>query len=327
MLATRQRRLAAATTLPRRADVITASEPSYHPSPRRPTLRLPPGACDAHCHVFGPAARFPFAADRPFTPADAPKQRLFALHALLGAERCVVVQSTCHGLDNAVVADAIAARGGAYCGIALAPLSVADAALRRLHAQGFRGLRFNFMEHLGAASPIEDVVRLSARLAPLDWHLQLHCDSSMLAELAPRLLRSATPVVVDHLGRIDASLGLEQAGFRALCRLLEDRRMWVKLSGCDRVSRCGPPYADAVPFARTLVERFGDRVVWGSDWPHPNTTHVPDDGELVDLIGQIAPAPAQRQALLVDNPQRLYGFPLVLEAPWPKTATRVPTTR
>jgi 2-pyrone-4,6-dicarboxylate lactonase len=262
--------------------------------------------------VFGPAARFPFAADRPFTPADAPKERLFALHAMLGIERSVVVQSTCHGFDNDVVADLIAARGGAYCGIALAPVTVSDATLRRLHAQGFRGLRFNFMKHLGTATPIEQIIGLTPRLAALGWQLHVHFPSTLVDELAPSLLHSATPVVIDHMGRIDASQGLDQPAFRALCALMEDPRMWVKVSGSDRISREGPPYADAVPFARTLVERFGDRTLWGTDWPHPNCNGVPDDGVLVDLLAQIAPSEGLRRALLVDNPQRLYRFPVSL---------------
>ena len=296
-------------------------EPSFHPSLRRPSFGLPHGACDAHCHVFGPAARFPFAADRPFTPADAPKERLFALHAILGIERCVVVQSTCHGFDNSVVADTIAARGGMYCGIALAPLSVSDATLHQLHGQGFRGLRFNFMKHLGSATPIEEIIKLTARLAALEWHLQVHFDSALIEELAPWFLRSSTPVVVDHMGRIDASQGLEQPAFRALCRLMDDPRMWVKVSGSDRISRQGPPYADAIPYARSLVERFGDRTLWGTDWPHPNHSHVPDDGVLAELLGRIAPSERLAQALLVENPQRLYRFPVSLEAETRSAAT------
>ena len=298
-------------------------KPSFHPSPRQPPFRLPPGACDAHCHVFGPAARFPFAADRPFTPADAPKERLFALHAMLGVERCVVVQSTCHGFDNSVVADTIAARGGNYRGIALAPLSVSDRTLQELHSQGFLGLRFNFMKHLGSAAPIEEIIKLSARLAALDWHLQVHFDSAWIDELAPWFLRSATPVVIDHMGRIDASRGLAQPAFRTLCRLMDDPRMWVKVSGSDRISREGPPYSDAIPYASLLVDRFGDRTLWGTDWPHPNSEHVPDDGVLTELLDQIAPSTSLRQRLLVENPQRLYRFPLLLETEtWPAAARR-----
>jgi 2-pyrone-4,6-dicarboxylate lactonase len=284
--------------------------PSFHPSPSKPHLRLPPGACDAHCHVFGPAARFPFAKERTFTPADAPKEKLFALHALLGIERCVIVQSGCHGFDNSATEDAIAAKDGTYLGVALLPTSVDEAELRRLDRAGFRGIRFNFIKHLGAAAPIQDVIALSSRLAELGWHLQIHCESALIGELGPSLKRSSVPVVIDHIGRVDASLGLDQPAFRNLLELMRDSRFWVKVSGSERASRRPPPYEDAIPFARKLVSEFGDRVLWGTDWPHPNFAgEIPDDGVLVDLLAEIAPADEQRKALLVDNPQRLYKFP------------------
>jgi 2-pyrone-4,6-dicarboxylate lactonase len=286
--------------------------PGFHPAPSRPRLRLPVGACDAHCHVFGPARIFPFAAERTFTPGDAPKERLFALHAMLGIERCVIVQSSCHGFDNRVVANAIAAKQGRYCGIALVPLTVTDAGLRRLHAQGFRGARFSYMKHLGGSPPIADVIAFTHRLADLGWQLHLHFDPASIEEFAPVLRRSAAPLVIDHMARIDASRGLDQPAFRMLRNLLEHDHVWVKVSGVDRCSRQGPPYADAMPMARTLVESCGDRVLWGTDWPHPNQTHVPDDGQLVDLVAEIAPGETARRALLVDNPQRLYQFPVAV---------------
>jgi len=279
---------------------------SFHASPRKPAVRLPAGACDAHVHVFGPVARFAFAANRSFTPCEAPKETLFALHAHLGIARCVVVQSNAHGFDNSATADALAARPGRYVGVALLPLDVDDATLRRMDGSGFRGVRFNFMRHLGRSTPIEDVIRLGSRLAPLGWHLQVHMQSDLIAELAPALANSPVPVVIDHMGRVDASRGLDQPDFTALRRLLGHEHVWVKVSGSERASRAGAPYADAVPFARTLVAEFGDRVLWGTDWPHPNLDHVPDDGLLTDLVAEIAPGASQRQALLVDNPSRLY---------------------
>jgi len=281
---------------------------SYLPTPRRPAVALPAGACDAHVHVFGPIVRFPFATSRTFTPCEAPREALYALHAKLGIERCVVVQSGVHGFDNAATADALAGRPGAYVGIALVPLDVTDAELARLDRQGFRGARFNFMQHLGTSPPIDAVVEFAARLAPLGWHLQVHFASVRVHELAPALLCSPVPVVIDHMGRVDAGLGLDQRDFAALRALLRDERFWVKVSGCERASRRGPPYDDAVPFAQALVADAPDRVLWGTDWPHPNLAHVPDDGELVDLVTAIAPSRALRQALLVDNPQRLYRF-------------------
>lgn len=283
-------------------------KPSYHPSPSAPRLRLPAGACDAHFHVFGPQAVFPFADGRPFTPADAPKEKLFALHARLGIARGVIVQSTCHGFDNRVVADAIAAQPRAYRGIALLPTSVAAAELRRLDGLGFRGVRFNFMRHLGKAPPVAEAMALGERIAELGWHLQIHLESALIEELAPVFRCSAVPVVIDHMGRVDAALGLEQPAFRALIGLMQDARFWVKVSGCERISRRAMPFPDAIPFARKLVAEFGERTLWGTDWPHPNLAAVPDDGQLVDLLAEIAPLPAQRQALLVDNPQRLYRF-------------------
>jgi 2-pyrone-4,6-dicarboxylate lactonase len=287
---------------------LSSARPSFHPAPSRPGLRLPAGACDTHVHVFGPVADFPYAADAPFRPHEAPKEKLFAMHATLGVERCVIVQSTCHGFDNRVVADAMRARSGAYLGVALVPASAEAGMLKELAAQGFRGVRFNFMRHLGGGVKIADVIGLTRRLEPLGMHLQVHFESSLIHDLAPWFRKSAVPVVVDHMARIDAGLGLDQPDFRALIELMRDERFLVKVSGSERCSTLGPPYADALPFARMLVAEFGDRTLWGTDWPHPNLNHVPDDGQLADLLAQIAPTPEQRQALLVDNPQRFYRF-------------------
>ncbi len=284
----------------------TSPLPSSLPSP----LQLPTGACNAHCHVFGPRDRFPYAADASFVPAvDAPKAALTALNDRLGLQRCVVVQSSCHGFDNRAAEDAVAARPQTYRAIALLPTDVADAELRRLDAAGFRGVRFNYMGHLGRQTPIDEVLALAGRIAPLGWHLQIHGDPALLTDLAAPLKRSPVPVVIDHIGRIDAALGLQQRDFQALLALMRDDRFWVKVSGMDRITRLGPPYADAQPYARALVDGFGDRVVWGNDWPHPNHAGpIPDEQQLVDLIAAIAPGAPQRQRLLVDNPQRLYRF-------------------
>ena len=174
--------------------------------------------------------------------------------------------------------------------------------------KGFRGVRFNFPRHVGNGTPMADVIAMTPRLADIGWHLQVHFDPGLIGELGPHLTASAVPVVIDHMGRVDASLGLDQPAFRTLRELLEHDFVWVKVSGSDRISKQGPPYADAIPFARLLVEAYPERTLWGTDWPHPNHTHVPDDGVLVDILAQIAPTPQARQALLVDNPQRLYRF-------------------
>ena len=287
--------------------------PSFLASPSRPELKLPAGACDAHVHVFGPHSVFPFAENRPFTPADAPKEKLFALHAMLGIRHCVIVQSTCHGFDNRVVADAIAAKKGDYRGVALVPPTVDDAELARLDSQGFCGVRFNFMSHLGKGPRIDDAIALTARLAKIGWHLQVHFEASLIDELVPWLARAAVPVVIDHMGRVDASLGLDQPAFRRLLDLMRDPRFHVKVSGSERISRKPSLWEDAIPFARKLVAEFGERCFWGSDWPHPNLAEIPDDGVLVDLLSEIAPSEAARRALLVENPKRFYRLPRELE--------------
>ena len=279
-----------------------APSPSFDPAPRKPNLRLPAGACDSHFHVFGPQARFPFAPDRSYTPTcDAPKETLFALHGHLGIERGVVVQSAAHGLDNSASADLIAAKPGAYRGVALVRPDATVDELRPLSRQGFVGARFQFMKHLGRGATPDQIKALAPRLADLGWHLQVHMESELIGTMAPALARSPVPVVIDHMGRVDASQGTGQQPFRELLRLLEDPKVWVKVSGSERISRAGSPWSDAIAFARRLVEAGGERVVWGTDWPHPNLKEVPDDGVLVDLLAEIAPSEAARRALLVDN--------------------------
>jgi 2-pyrone-4,6-dicarboxylate lactonase len=285
---------------------MSEPQPSFSADPSKPKLKLPPGACDVHFHVFGPQAKFPFASGRSYTPADAPKEKLFALHRHLGIERGVVVQSAAHGFDNSAAADLIAARGNDYVGVALLPVDVSHEELKGLHKQGFRGVRFNYMKHLGEGASIEDVIRLAGKLADIGWHLQIHMDSSLVGEMAPALRRSPVPVVIDHMGRVDASLGLNQAAFSQLVSLLKDKNIWVKVSGCERSSRQPSPWKDAIPFARKLVEEFPERTLWGTDWPHPNLKEIPDDGVMVDNLAEIAPSEKQRQALLVGNPSRFY---------------------
>ncbi|MES2912778.1 MAG: amidohydrolase family protein [Pseudomonadota bacterium] len=280
---------------------------TFTPAPSKPQSSLPPGACDSHVHVFGPASRFPFAPGRNFTPADAPKEKLFALHEYLGISRCVIVQSALHGFDNSAAEDAIAAGSGHYLGVALVPHDVPDKELQRLKTAGFRGVRFNFMPHLGEGATPPQVIALTHRLAPLGMHLQVHFASSLIHELVPILKTSAVPVVIDHMGRVDATLGPDHADFRALRSLMEDPLFYVKVSGADRIDAT-PPYKLGAALARQLVESFPDRCFWGTDWPHPNHTHIPDDGMLVDALQRIAPTPELLHQLLVNNPQRFYGF-------------------
>ena len=284
--------------------------PTYHPAPRKPSrLTLPAGACDAHCHVFGPTDRFPYAADARFRPAEAPKELLFALHDLVGIERCVIVQSGCHGFDNDVVADAIAARPGRYKGVALCPGDVNDSTLDRLNDQGFCGVRFNYMAHLAGGTSTDELTALAKRLQRLNWHLQIHLDSRLIETMAPALAAMPVPVVIDHMARIEIGSPHLDRAFDTLMRLLDQPHLWVKVSGLERASRLDPPWVDAVPYAKALVEQHTDKVVWGTDWPHPNFRAAPpNDGDIIDMIALFATTPQLQQALLVDNPGRLYGF-------------------
>jgi 2-pyrone-4,6-dicarboxylate lactonase len=282
---------------------------AFNPNPSKPKLALPRGACDTHFHAVGPRERFPLSPERSYTPeGDAPKEKLFGLHAHLGVERGVVVQSAVHGFDNSVSADLIAAKPGAYRGVALVPTGISTAELKKLDAQGFRGARFHYMKHLSSGIPIDEVIDFGKRLAGLGWHLQLHLDAALIEQMAGALGRSPVPIVIDHMARIDASLGIQHSNFQNLLSLLEDENIWVKVCGSERVSRQPAPWKDAVPFARKLVEEFGGRTLWGTDWPHPNLKEIPDDGVLADLLAEIAPSAKAREALLVDNPKKFYRF-------------------
>jgi 2-pyrone-4,6-dicarboxylate lactonase len=270
---------------------------------------MPPQACDAHCHVFGPAAKFPYAADRAYTPPDAPKERLAALHKILGIERAVIVQASCHGTDNRATLDAIATSRGRYRGIAIVSEKLTDRDYATLHEGGIRGVRFNFVKHLGGMPDMNVFHRVVERIRPLGWHLVVHLDAVDIAELSGIFRQLPLPFIIDHMGRVKASAGPGQAPFRALVELMKLENCWVKVCGSERVSSTGPPFLDAVPFAQALVDAAPDRVLWGTDWPHPNIArHMPNDGDLVDLVPLIAPTEELRQRLLVENPGRLYDF-------------------
>lgn len=272
-------------------------------------LELPPGACDAHCHIFGPSHRFPYAADRAYTPPDAPLERFEALQATLGLQRAVFVQASCHGTDNSAIADALHRGGGRYAAVAMIEDDTTDDELAELHRLGVRGTRFNFVAHLGGAPDPAMFERLVARVVPFGWHIVVHLDAIDLRDLRPLLDRVPVPFLIDHMARIDARAGVGQEPFRQLLELLRDERCWVKLSGAERLSRTGaPPYDDVVPFARALVDAAPERMLWGTDWPHPNVRHMPDDGDLVDLLAELLPDPATREQVLVHNPARLYPF-------------------
>ncbi|MEV5836936.1 amidohydrolase family protein [Nocardia sp. NPDC052112] len=287
----------------------------WYCNPSRPTFRLPPGAVDAHCHVFGPQAQFPFAPERKYTPCDASKDQLRALHDHLGVSRCVVVQATCHGADNSAMLDTVESSGGMARGIATIRPDITEAELRRLDAAGVRGVRFNFLKRLVDASPKDDLAAIAARIAPLGWHIVLYFESGDLPELEDFFGALPAPLVVDHLGRPDVTQPVDGPQFTRFLRFVEHNDVWVKVTCPERLTVTGPPaldgqqhaYTDVVPFGRRVVEEFPDRVLWGTDWPHPNLKdHMPDDGLLVDYVRTVAVTAEQQHKLLVDNPMRLY---------------------
>jgi len=279
------------------------------PDTRVPAYKPPPGACDSHCHIFGPGDTYPYAADRSYTPPDAPLARFKELQATLGLERAVLVNASCHGDDNTVVLDAIAQSGGQYRGVANVGASITDAELERLNAGGVRGIRFNFVQHLGGTPDLDDFDALVHRVAPLGWHVVLHFDAKDLVDFGDMLRKLPVPFIIDHMGRVPTSDGLEQAPFKILLETARMDNCWVKICGAERISAAGPPFTDAVPFAQAVLEVAADRTLWGTDWPHPNIKrHMPNDGDLVDLIPLFMPDSALQQAVLVDNPHRLYQF-------------------
>ena len=285
----------------------------FHPDPSVPRFRLPPDTVDAHCHVFGPAARFPFVPERKYTPCDASAEQLFALRDRLGVSRNVVVQATCHGADNAAMVHALRASGGRARGVATIRPGIADDELAALHAAGVRGVRFNFVRRLVDPKPDAYYHRIAARIAALGWHIVIYFEPRDLAERWNLFTTLPTPIVVDHMGRPDVTQPVDGPDFGRFLSLMNSRdSVWCKVTCPERLTVLGPPYEDVVPFAREVVTRFADRVLWGTDWPHPNLRgHMPDDGALVDFVPRIAPDAALQRALLVDNPRRLY---------WPEEA-------
>jgi 2-pyrone-4,6-dicarboxylate lactonase len=287
---------------------MTATIPPPHANPHPPVTFVPPaGAVDAHCHIFGPGDRFPYSADRTYTPPDSGIDDFERLQARLGLSNAVFVQASCHGTDNAAMLDALVLGAGRYAGVAMIDESFTDAQLSELHDAGVRGTRFNFVAHLGGAPEPDVYWRIVHRVSELGWHIVLHFDAKDLAEHRRMLDAMPTAYVIDHMARVDAQAGLDQAPFQALLGLMNDERCWVKISGAERLTANGTaPYDDVVPYACALIDAAPDRVLWGTDWPHPNVRQMPDDGDLVDLLTQFAPDESTRTRILVDNPRRLY---------------------
>jgi 2-pyrone-4,6-dicarboxylate lactonase len=279
-----------------------------HPRPKRPAFVVPSGSVDAHCHVFGPSHKFPYSPIRKYTPYDAPAEKLFALRDHLGFSRNILVQASCHGKDNSAMVDALKKSGGKARGVAIVDSTISDEDLYLLDRAGVRGVRFNFLKRLVDPTPKSDYLKIAKRVSKMGWHCVVYFEAEDIDDIAPFLKAIPTLVVIDHMGRPNVGLGTDHTQFNKFIALMsENPNFWVKLSCPERLSVSGPPYEDVTPFARKLVERFPSRVLWGTDWPHPNMkTHVPDDGELVDIIPKIAPTKALQQKLLIKNPMSLY---------------------
>ena len=287
----------------------------FHPNPSRPEFTVPEGAVDAHCHVFGPGNVFPYAPERKYTPCDASREQLRELRDLLGFERSVIVQATCHGADNRALVDALVHSEGTARGVATVRRNVTDGELRALHDAGVRGIRFNFVRRLVDVLPTDTLQEIAERIEPLGMHLVVYMEAEDLPELGDMLAALPGTVVFDHMGRPDVRKGADSGEFDRFIDLMgENENMWAKVSCPERLSASGPPgYDDVVPFARRVVETFPDRVLWGTDWPHPNMkSHMPDDGKLVDYIPGIAATGELQHKLLVHNPMNLY---------WPEEAS------
>jgi len=288
----------------------------WHQGPTRPQFKVPPGSVDAHCHVFGPGNQFPFAPERKYTPCDASKAELFALRDFLGFDKNVIVQATCHGSDNRALVDALIAANGKAKGVATGKRGITDQQLKDLHAAGVRGVRFNFVKRLVDFTPKDELLEIADRIAPLGWHVVIYFEAVDLPELWDFFTALPTTVVVDHMGRPDVTKPIDGPEFTLFQKFMRDNpNVWSKVSCPERLSVTGPPaldgernaYRDVVPFGKRIVEEFPDRVLWGTDWPHPNLkNHMPDDGLLVDFIPHIAATRELQHKMLVDNPLRLY---------------------
>lgn len=284
------------------------TECTFHPNPSKPAFTPPSGAVDAHCHVFGPADKFSYAPNRKYTPGDAPKEKLFALRDYLGFERNVIVQASCHGRDNAAMVDALKNAAGLARGVAVIDPDISDAELREMHDAGVRAVRFNFVKRLVDATPRQVFLGVAERIAKLGWHIVVYFEAQDFEELIPFLKQLPTIVVVDHMGRPDVAGGVNHPDFQRFVNFMaENKNFWTKVTCPERLTVIGPDYGDVIPFAKLLVEKFPTRVLWGTDWPHPNMkSHTPDDGMLVDVIPRIAVEAEQQRLLLVENPMRLY---------------------
>jgi 2-pyrone-4,6-dicarboxylate lactonase len=280
----------------------------WHPNPSKPKFAVPKGSVDSHCHVFGPGDTFAFAPERKYTPCDASREQLFELRDFLGFEKNVVVQATCHGSDNSALLDVLEHSEGRARGVVTLKSDVTEAELTKMHELGVRGVRFNYVKRLVDPKPDDYYRQIIAKIKPLGWHVVLYFEPADLAERWNFFTSLGVTVVVDHMGRPDVKKPIDDPDFKLFQRFMRNHDAWAKVTCPDRLSVSGSPdYLDVVPFAKTIIEEFPNRVIWGTDWPHPNMKkEMPDDGVLVDYVPTIATTPELQVKLLVTNPNKLY---------------------
>ena len=274
---------------------------------RAPRLTLPAGACDCHMHILGPAAAFPYGGRRSAPPPDATLEDYRALCRRLGLTRTVFVQPSAYGSDHACTLDAIARSAPDARGVAMVDVDVADAELEQLTAGGMRAVRFLSMSDV--SSGLDSLEEMADRVGPFGWHFHLQFDGANMADLEARLAALPVDIVVDHMGRIPMTDGDGGPCFKALLRLVERGRCWVKLSAPYHVSMEGPPdYGDCAGRARALIKAAPERMLWGSNWPHPTAKVLPDDADLLDVLGDWAGDEGTLRRIFVDNPAALFRF-------------------
>lgn len=291
-------------------ETVRPDGPPPHPNPHKPRIALPPGACDAHCHIFGPFDRFALPADRSFTPNEAPESALRRLHDHLGFDRAVIVQSQGQGFDHRPLLDALARGAGRYRGVALLKPDSREEDIAALDAAGVCGVRFNFLSHLGGAPDKEALRTVVAKVRPFGWHVAIHVAGEDIVTYEGLIRSIEAPVVIDHMARPRLEAGMDGPALKTLRALVDGGRVWVKLSGADRLSAAGAPYGDVAPIAARIFRHAPERMLWGTDWPHVNLhAPMPDDGDLVDLLADIVPDEKERRGMLVDTPGMFFKFP------------------
>lgn len=286
------------------------------PNPKMPQLKAPLGACDTHCHIFGPPNIFPYSEKRRYTPPAAPVEHYLMVLDAIGVDRGIVVQPNAHATDNRVSIDAIARSGGRLMGVGRIDDETTDEELADMDAGGIRGIRFEFVRGRPGSSDLPLFDRMIERIRPLGWHVELHVDPDVLVELEAWFRALDVVAVVDHFARIKTSDGIDQPGFKLLLELMERENYWTKISGADERTASPWPYPEVVPFAHALIEVAPDRLIWGTNWPHSNLFELgvtPNDGLLLDLMLDFAPDEGIRNRILVDNPARLFGFPAAID--------------